>query len=437
MKLTVAPGGPLRGQIQIAPDKSISHRAVMLSAVATGTSRVHNLLRGMDVLATLNALRQLGAVINDRKGVVEITGRGLTGLRAADRAELDLGNSGTAMRLLTGLLCGQNINAVLTGDASLRARPMQRIIAPLAKMGARIESANGRPPLTISPAINLRGLTYAMPVASAQVKSCLLLAGLHARGATVIIEPGPTRDHTERMLTAFGRAVRVDKDELGRRAVGVTGDGELRACELRVPGDLSAAAFFIVGASVIRDSDILITQVGINPTRAGLLTILKRMGANIELTNQHDVGGEPVADIRARFSPLRGCKIAGDDIALAIDEIPALAIAAACARGATEIRGAGELRVKESDRIGALVAALGALGAAVDEHPDGMTIHGGGLRGGASVDSRGDHRIAMAMAIAGGAGKDAVEICDCANIATSFPDFCAVAARAGLTINAD
>ncbi|MDD9856828.1 MAG: 3-phosphoshikimate 1-carboxyvinyltransferase [Gammaproteobacteria bacterium] len=440
MRLRVTPGGPLCGDIQVAADKSISHRAVILAAIATGVSGLRNLSQGEDVRATLAAFRSMGVRIEQRAdGEVEIEGAGLHGLCQPPR-EIDLGNSGTAMRLLAGLLCAQRWSSTLTGDASLKARPMARIIEPLTRMGAVIQSiqsraggTDARPPLAMTPVPRLRGSDFSLPVASAQVKSALLLAGLYAKGATTVTAPAPTRDHTERMLAAFGAPVEPVGGD-GIRA-GVRGGGALRAVHMRVPADLSAAAFFIVGASVIGGSEVLLRGVGVNPTRDGILAILRRMGADIEVRARREVSGEPVADIRVRAAALRGCRIDAGDVALAIDEIPAIAVAAACADGATSIRGAGELRVKESDRISRVAAGLAALGVAVEEHADGLTITGGRPRGG-RVDSGGDHRIAMAFAVAGGAADGAVEVADCANIATSFPEFCPVARDAGLRIEA-
>ena len=310
------------------------------------------------------------------------------------------------------------------------------------RMGAVIDAAHHTPPLTISPALrlpapSLRGIDYAMPVASAQVKSSLLLAGLYAEGVTSVTEPWPTRDHTERMLAGFGYPVTIEKGKVGPRIsprISLTGGGELRGCEIRVPADLSSAAFFLVGASIVRGSDVLLRRVGVNPSRNGVLAILKKMGADIELRDPATVGGEPVADLRVRAADLRGCRIDGGDVAAAIDEIPAIAVAAACAHGTTEIRDAGELRFKESDRIRSVVAGLRALGVAAEERADGLTITGGVIKGG-RVESHGDHRIAMAFAVAGGAAEAPVEVLDCENIATSFPDFCRVANDAGLAIH--
>ena len=442
VRLLVTPGGPLSGEIRVAADKSISHRAVILGAIATGTSRIQNLLEGEDVRATVGAFRQMGVSI-EKTGAdaYAIEGVGLHGLQPPPAA-LDMGNSGTAFRLVAGLLCGQRWPSTLVGDASLSARPMGRIIEPLMRMGAVIDAAHHTPPLTISPALrlpapSLRGIDYAMPVASAQVKSSLLLAGLYAEGVTSVTEPWPTRDHTERMLAGFGYPVTIEKGKVGPRIsprISLTGGGELRGCEIRVPADLSSAAFFLVGASIMRGSDVLLRRVGVNPSRNGVLAILKKMGADIELRDPATVGGEPVADLRVRAADLRGCRIDGGDVAAAIDEIPAIAVAAACARGTTEIRDAGELRFKESDRIRSVVAGLQAIGVAVEERADGLTITGGVIKGG-RVESHGDHRIAMAFAVAGGAAEAPVEVRDCENIATSFPDFCRVANDAGLAIH--
>ncbi|MDD9812580.1 MAG: 3-phosphoshikimate 1-carboxyvinyltransferase [Gammaproteobacteria bacterium] len=456
MRLTVTPGAPLRGAIRVAADKSISHRAVIFASIAAGVTRLRNLSRGADVRATVEAFRAMGVRIDEAGGdaEVKIRGVGLHGLRQPPGA-IDLGNSGTALRLLAGVLCAQPWPSKLTGDESLNARPMARIIAPLTQMGARIasESGDGCPPLVIAPAPRLRGIDYALPVPSAQVKSALLLAGLYADGATTVTAPAATRDHTERMLAAFGAPVFADGDGDGDR-VGVRGGGELRAGDgagdgdgdgdgelvLEVPADLSAAAFFLVAATVIDGSEIQLRGVGVNPTRSGILSILRRMGAGLELRAERVVSGEPVADIHARAAKLRGIDIGADEVALAIDEIPALAVAAACAEGSTTIRGAAELRVKESDRLSAVAAGLTALGIAVEEHPDGLTIHGRGegrgrgpFRGGI-IDSRGDHRIAMAFAVAGGAATGAVTVRDCANIGTSFPGFCQTARAAGLAV---
>jgi 3-phosphoshikimate 1-carboxyvinyltransferase len=359
---------------------------------------------------------------------VRIEGVGLHGLRAAG-SELDLGNSGTSMRLLAGLLAGQRFASTLVGDASLSRRPMLRVTDPLARMGAQITTAEpGTPPLHIEPVEGLHHIDYRMPVASAQVKSCLLLAGLYADGETCVTEPAPTRDHTERMLAAFGHPVRRD----GPRICS-SGGGRLRACRLDVPGDISSAAFFLVGASIAPSSDLTLEHLGVNPTRIGVLNILRAMGADIQVLNPRDAGGEPVADLRIRSAPLKGIRIPEDQVPLAIDEFPALFIAAACAEGETLLTGAAELRVKESDRIQAMAEGLAVLGVEAEPRADGIRIRGGGY-GGGTLDSGGDHRIAMAFAIAALRAGAPIEVRDCATVGTSFPGFAALATRAGLRI---
>jgi 3-phosphoshikimate 1-carboxyvinyltransferase len=401
----------------------------MLGALAEGVTEVSGFLEGADSLTTLAAFRRMGvAATGPQRGCLTIEGVGLYGLRAPD-ADLDLGNSGTSMRLLCGLLAGQRFASRLTGDASLSRRPMRRVTEPLAAMGARIEATPaGTAPLRIEPAGRLRGVDYRMPVASAQVKSCLLLAGLYASGRTCVTEPAPTRDHTERMLRAFGRPVRRD----GAR-VCVEGGGRLAACRLDIPADISSAAFFLVGASIAEGSDLLLEHVGMNPTRAGVVDILRAMGADIEILDPRDAGGEPVADLRVRSAPLKGVRIPRELVPLAIDEFPALFVAAACAEGETLLTDAAELRVKESDRIQVMADGLGALGVESRVRPDGILIRGGRLRGGA-VESRGDHRVAMAFAMAGLRAAGPVEVRDCANVDTSFPGFAAQAASVGLGV---
>jgi len=427
-----APGGKLSGSIRVAGDKSISHRSIMLGALAEGVTRVSGFLEGEDCLATLDAFRAMGVRIDGpEQGRLTIHGVGLHGLRAP-AAPLYLGNSGTSMRLLAGLLAGQSFDVVMTGDASLTRRPMKRVTLPLAQMGARIESsASATPPLKIGGGQTLHGIDYAMPVASAQVKSSLLLAGLYADGTTCVTEPAPTRDHTERMLSGFGYTVRRD----GNR-VCVEGGGRLRATAIDVPADISSAAFFMVGASIAPGSDLLLRHVGINPTRTGVINILREMGAAIELLDPREVGGEPVADIRVRSAPLHGIHIPEAQVPLAIDEFPALFIAAACAEGETILTGAEELRVKESDRIQAMADGLTALGCVAKPTPDGIIIRGGSL-GGGRIDSHGDHRIAMAFAMAALRADDTLTIEDCANVRTSFPNFLALAKEAGLEISTD
>lgn len=425
----VKPGGHLTGTLRVPGDKSISHRAVMLGALADGTTRITGLLEGEDVLCTLGAFRAMGVLAKGpTAGRLTIQGVGLRGLRPPTQS-LDMGNSGTAMRLMTGILAGQAFDSTLVGDASLSQRPMQRVAEPLSRMGARIEtSAGGRPPLKIKGGQPLRGIDYPMPVASAQVKSALLLAGLYAVGETCVTEPAPTRDHSERMLRGFGYAVGVSG---ARRCV--RGGGHLAACDIDVPADISSATFFMVGAAIAPGSDLTLEHVGINPTRVGVINILKLMGADIAVLNTREVGGEPVADLRVRYAGLKGIVIPREQVPLAIDEFPALFIAAAVASGETVLAGAEELRVKESDRIAVMAQGLKALGVEARETPDGIVIRGGTLRGG-TVDSHGDHRIAMAFAIAALRADGAVTVRDCKNVDTSFPGFVGLASRAGLGI---
>ena len=425
-----ASGGKLHGSIRVPGDKSISHRSIMLGALAEGVTQVSGFLEGEDCLATLGAFRAMGVRIDGpEQGRLTIHGVGLHGLKAP-AAPLYLGNSGTSMRLLAGLLSGQAFDVEMTGDASLTRRPMKRVTLPLAEMGAHIESSpSGTPPLRISGGHALRGIDYVMPVASAQVKSSLLLAGLYSQGATCVTEPAPTRDHTERMLSGFGYAV----GRTGNR-VCLEGGGHLRATAIDVPADISSAAFFMVGASIAPGSDVLLKHVGVNPTRTGVIHILREMGADIELRNPREVGGEPVADIRVRSAPLHGIRIPEDQVPLAIDEFPVLFIAAACAAGETILTGAEELRVKESDRIQVMADGLSALGGIAKPMPDGIIIEGGRL-GGGRIDSRGDHRIAMAFAMAALRAEGGIMIEDCANVRTSFPNFLELARETGLGIS--
>lgn len=403
----------------------------MLASLAEGETRVTGLLEGEDVLSTLAAFRVMGVrAEGPEQGSLVIHGAGLHGLKTP-KSVLDMGNSGTAMRLMAGILAGQNFDSELIGDESLSKRPMKRVADPLGRMGAVIEAAEGdRPPLRIKGGHKLRGIEYQMPVASAQVKSSLLLAGLYAQGATVITEPAPTRDHTERMLRGFGYDVQTQGARISLR-----GDGRLKACHIDVPADISSATFFIVGTSIAHGSDLVLEHVGINPTRIGALNILKLMGANIELLNTREVGGEPVADIRVRAAKLRGIRIPEDQVPLAIDEFPAIFIAAACAAGETVLTGAHELRVKESDRIAVMAQGLKHLGIDARETPDGIIIKGGRLQGG-EIDSHGDHRIAMSFAMAGLVATGPVTVRDCKNVDTSFPGFAQLAKRAGLSIEA-
>ncbi len=427
----IQPGGSLVGRLRVPGDKSISHRAVILGSLAEGVSRVRGLLEGEDVRATLAAFRAMGVEIEGPEaGQLRLSGVGLRGLRAAGAA-LDMGNSGTAMRLLAGVLSAQAFDSELTGDASLRRRPMRRVVEPLAAMGARISAApTGCPPLAIRGGRRLRGIEYRMPVASAQVKSALLLAGLYAEGVTAVIEPAPSRDHTERMLRAFAYPVEIDG-----QTVSVRGGGQLRPCDLEVPGDLSSAAFFLVAAAVAGKADLLIEGVGVNPTRTGVLELLGRMGARIELSRRRELGCEPVADIRVLNGPLRGISIPESLVPLAIDEFPILFVAAACAKGETVLRGARELRVKESDRLAVMAQGLRRLGIDARETEDGISIRGGELSAG-TVDSHGDHRVAMAFAIAGVAAHGPVTVRDCKNVDTSFPGFVELAQGVGVGIRA-
>ena len=428
----VQPGGTLSGQVRVPGDKSISHRSVMLGALAEGVTRVTGLLQGEDVLATLAAFRAMGVrAEGPQDGRLVIHGVGLQGLKAP-AGKLDMGNSGTAMRLMAGILAGQTFDSVLTGDDSLRLRPMNRVAVPLERMGAKIDTADGgRPPLRITGGQHLHGRDYVMPMASAQVKSALLLAGLYATGETLVTEPAPTRDHTERMLRGFGYAVHTDGPHIR-----LSGGGRLKACDIDVPADISSATFFLVGAAITPGSDITLQHVGVNPTRIGVLNILTRMGAQVELQNRREVGGEPVADIRVLGGRLQGIAIPEDQVPLAIDEFPALFIAAACAEGETVLTGAEELRVKESDRIAVMATGLRALGIDARETPDGMVIQGGRLQGG-TVDSHGDHRISMAFAMAALRASGPITVRDCKNVATSFPDFVPLATAAGLKLHVE
>ena len=421
-----SPGRALAGELSVPGDKSVSHRAVMLGALAEGVSEVEGFLEGEDTRATAAILARLGVRIEaPGEGRRRIHGVGLQGLRGAE-GSLDCGNAGTGMRLLAGLLAGQAFDSTLVGDASLSRRPMGRVIEPLRRMGARIDAAEGGlPPLRIHASNGLQAIDYELPVASAQVKSAVLLAGLYARGETRVREPHRTRDYTERMLAAFGWPIRFAPGEAR-----LEGGHRLRATQVLVPADFSSAAFFLVAASVVPGSDLLLRRVGMNPRRTGLLAALRAMGADITETPAGEQGGEPVADLRVRHARLRGIAVPEALVPDMIDEFPALFVAAALAEGETRVSGAAELRVKESDRIATMAAALRALGAEVEEAPDGALIRGGRLHGG-QVYSHGDHRIAMAMAVAAQRASGEVCITDCANVATSFPGFAALAGAAG------
>ena len=421
------PAGPLAGEIAVPGDKSVSHRAIMLAALAEGVSRIEGFLEGEDTRATAAIFAQMGVSIEAPAPARRVVhGVGLHGL-AAPEVVLDCGNSGTGMRLLAGLLAGQDFDSVLDGDDSLRQRPMRRVTEPLARMGARIGTEQGgRPPLRIKGSSTLSGIDYTPPVASAQVKSALLLAGLFAQGETCVREPHPTRDYTERMLAAFGWPIRFEPG-----VARLEGGHRLRATDVTVPADFSSAAFFIVAASLAPGSRLLLRAVGLNPRRTGLLVALRLMGADIREHDRRDLGGEPVADLEVRHAPLRGIDVPEALVPDMIDEFPILFIAAAAARGVTRVRGASELRVKESDRIAVLAKGLAALGVAVRERPDGADIRGGTI-GGGELDSAGDHRVAMSFAVAGALASGPVVVRDCANVVTSIPGFIPRARSVGL-----
>ena len=428
----VAPGGAVGGTLTVPGDKSISHRALMLGALAVGDTHIGGFLDGEDCLATARALQALGVHIERPAATaVRVRGVGAGGLRAASAA-LDMGNAGTAMRLMMGLLAPQSFDSTLVGDASLMRRPMERVAVPLQMMGARIRTQAGRPPVEIQGTPQLRAIDYSLPVASAQVKSALLLAGLAAAGSTRLTEPAPSRDHTERMLGAFG----VQLQQQGR-TIAMEGGQRLRGTSIEVPADFSSAAFFLVAGCLAAGQPLLLTNVGVNPTRTGLLELLQRMGADISVHPRERADGrsaEPVADLEVRHSMLRGITVPEALIPLSIDELPVFFVAAACASGETLVRGAQELRVKESDRLAAMAAGLGALGVEHRLLPDGLWIRGAQSLAGGRIDSRGDHRIAMAFAVAALRARAPLEIADVANVATSFPGFVDTARRAGLAL---
>lgn len=422
------PSGPLRGTIRVPGDKSISHRSIMLGALAVGETRVTGLLEGEDVLSTAAAMRAMGASV-ERLGDGEWSVQGVgVGALLQPQTPLDMGNSGTSTRLLMGLVASHPIMANFIGDASLSKRPMGRVIEPLSQMGAAFDaSEGGRLPLTVRGALPAVPISYRLPVASAQVKSAVLLAGLNTPGITTVIEPVPTRDHSERMLRGFGADLSVEVESDGTRVIRLVGEAELKPQTIEVPGDPSSAAFFIVAALIVPGSELTIQNVGLNPTRAGIVEVLRQMGGKIEELNRREVGGEPVADLVVRHSALKGIAV---DPAIApsmIDEFPALFVAAALAEGTTVTTGLEELRVKESDRIAVMAAALTLAGARVTETEDGLTILGTGgdlLRGTATaIATHLDHRIAMSMAVAGLACREGVEVDDTRPIATSFPIF--------------
>jgi len=442
-KLTARRGGPLQGVLTAPGDKSISHRALLLAALAVGETAITGLLEGDDVRHTAAALRQLGVTVTrDGSGAWRVNGVGVGGLLPPGDV-IDLGNSGTAARLLCGLLAGHGFSAVLTGDASLRSRPMGRVIAPLTAMGAVFQARDGgRMPLTVTGSDNLRPTAYTLPVASAQVKSAVLLAGLHAPGETSVIEPSPTRDHTERMLGHFGAGIRIEEAGAGRR-ITVTGQPELTPTAIAIPADPSSAAFPAVAALLVEGSQISLPGICTNPTRTGLYSTLAEMGAALTWRNERVEGGEPVADLVVQASQLGGVEVPPERAPAMIDEYPVLAMAAACAEGATVFHGVGELRHKESDRLAAVAAGLAACGVSVEEGPDSLTIHGAGPgasgrpAGGATIEAALDHRIAMSFLVLGLASEKPVSIGDSSAIETSFPDFAGAMAALGADIGPD
>lgn len=417
MKQSISRAARLSGVVQLPADKSIAHRLALLAAIAEGASVIRNYPQSADPQSTLSCLRQLGMDMEARSGgAITVQGRGLRGLRRAD-APLDCGNSGTTMRLLSGILAGQPFASTLTGDRSLRGRPMRRIAEPLRRMGASVELQDGHAPVRIGASTDLRGMVYDLPVPSAQVKSCVLLAGLYARGPTTVVEHARSRDHTERLL---GLAVQEESD---RRLITIVGEHRVSPFKATIPGDFSAAAFFLVAGSIVPDGVIRLPGVGLNPTRSALLGVLREMGADIETSNPRNTGAEPAGDLVVRPSRLRGVTVGGAIISNLIDEIPVLAVAALCAEGQTVVRGASELRVKECDRIAATVTNLRALGADIEEYPDGFAVTGGRPLKGAALQSYEDHRIAMAMGVAGlvSAGTTTVHGAGAATV--SFPGF--------------
>jgi 3-phosphoshikimate 1-carboxyvinyltransferase len=422
------PSGALHGNVVVPGDKSVSHRSMMLSAIAEGTSHIRGFLEGEDTRATAAVLAQLGVSIESPSaGERVVRGVGLHGLRGSSKP-LDCGNAGTGMRLLTGLLAGQSFDSTLIGDESLSKRPMRRVTDPLTQMGAHVDTHDGLPPLHVHGGKTLHGIRYELPVASAQIKSALLLAGLYAKGSTEIIEPHPTRDYTERMLAAFGWPI-----EFSPGRARLEGGHRLKATDVVVPADFSSAAFFLVAASIVPGSIVHLPSVGLNPRRIGLLEALRLMGADIRIEKQSESGGEKIGDLVVRHAPLHGIELPEALVPDMIDEFPALFVAAAVAKGRTIVRGAAELRVKESDRIATMAAGLRALGVRIEETPDGAIIDGGTIDAGV-VDSHGDHRIAMSFAAAGLVAKGEVVVRDCANVATSFPGFVELANSCGFAL---
>ena len=428
-KFIAQPAHTLNGTLKVPGDKSISHRCIMLGSLANGTTEVSGFLQGEDALATLKAFQSMGVEIHRQGDKVTIHGVGLHGLKKPN-TPLNLGNSGTSMRLMSGILAAQDFDSELVGDVSLSKRPMARVIDPLTAMGAVIESNNSNPPLKIKGGQSLKGIHYDLPVASAQVKSCVLLAGLYAQGDTCVLEPQTTRDHTERMLKGLGYQITVTNHRMC-----LTGGGELTATQFQVPSDISSAAFFMVAGCIAPQADITLAQVNINPTRTGVIDILKLMGANLTLSNEREIGGELLADIRIQSSTLTGIQIPAEFVPLAIDEFPAIFIAAACAKGETVLTGAKELRVKESDRIQVMADGLNILGIQNKVLEDGIKIQGGSFQKPTeAIQSHHDHRISMSFAMASLRCKHMIEIDGVDNVATSFPNFVALSNAIGMDI---
>ncbi|WDE03015.1 3-phosphoshikimate 1-carboxyvinyltransferase [Thalassomonas viridans] len=433
LSFIAAPAGSVDGEVTVPGDKSVSHRSIMFGALAEGTTHISGFLPGQDCLATMNSFKAMGIEIEgpDAEQNVTVYGKGLYGLTAPEKP-LDIGNSGTSIRLLSGILAGQNFGISMAGDSSLNKRPMGRVITPLKLMGANIEAASdGTPPVVTQALVQdqqLKAIHYDLPMASAQVKSCVLLAGMYADGTTSVTEPGITRDHTERMLKAFGYPVTVEGNKIS-----IEGGHKLTACDIQVPGDISSATFFMVAGLIAKSGQITIRNVGMNPTRIGAINILKQMNGDLTVMNERMAGGEPVADILVKSSNLQGIDIDERDVPLAIDEFPAIFIAAACASGTTRLRGAEELRVKESDRIQAMADGLKILDIDCTVYDDGIDITGGQITSG-TVNSQDDHRIAMSFAISSLRATGAVTILDCDNVATSFPNFVALANQVGLSL---
>jgi len=437
LTITTGLAGKVSGDITVPGDKSCSHRSIMFGSLAEGTTHVSGFLPGQDCLATMNAFKAMGIQIEgpDAQQNVVIHGKGLQGL-TAPKSALDIGNSGTTIRLMSGLLAGQKFTSEMAGDSSLNKRPMKRVVDPLKLMGANISAAeNGTPPVIcqgVKDNETLTAIHYDLPMASAQVKSCVLLAGMYANGVTSVTEPGITRDHTERMLTAFGYPVTVEDTPIGKK-VSIEGGHKLTACDIQVPGDISSATFFMVAGLIAKEGELTIRNVGMNPTRIGSINILKQMNGDLTVINERMAGGEPVADIVVKSSQLRGIDIEERDVPLAIDEFPAIFIAAACANGLTRLRGAEELRVKESDRIQAMADGLQELDIDCTVYDDGIDIIGGQLTSG-TIHSHDDHRIAMSFAISSLRASGEIKILECDNVATSFPNFVILANQVGLTL---